>query len=340
MKNIFWLLIVVLIVGGSIYLFSQSGTVPELDQFGEDNQNQTNGNESWETYQSNIDQELSFSIMHPATTSISQVQDDVYEIKYIGPNSEQNTEITDGFYVSLQFTTATSLEAYARDSEPVEGDIQSTSLLGREALTYSLISQLSNQPIEHIVLWADEVNGRLLDITYSVHGNRAEIYRDTVFSILDTITFTNGDTPIGNGSATEMTTLQLAMLDYDGIGQESNGPMRGCDRLVYIERTVPATVTPLNTALETLFSLEQERVNGWHNFIASQNDTLSFDRAEIIDGVAHVYLAGELGPLGGVCDNPRTAIQIEETALVYSTVNSVKLYLNGEVTDLIPGGRG
>ena len=56
--------------------------------------------------------------------------------------------------------------------------------------------------------------------------------------------------------------------------------------------------------------------------------------------MAKIYLTGELGPLGGVCDNPRAAIQIEETALAYDTIDSVALFLNGEPTNLTPSGRG
>ena len=78
-------------------------------------------------------------------------------------------------------------------------------------------------------------------------------------------------------------------------------------------------------------------VDGYTNFIARTNDTLSFERAEVDeDGTAHIYLTGELSGLAGVCDDPRAAIQIEETALQFATVAEVQLYLNDEPTDLIP----
>lgn len=89
-----------------------------------------------------------------------------------------------------------------------------------------------------------------------------------------------------------------------------------------------------------LFALDDTDVEGWQNFIARTNRTLTFRRARVEEGTAHIYLEGELSGLGGVCDNPRAAIQIEETALQFDTVEEVQLYLNGEPTDLRPDMRG
>lgn len=139
-------------------------------------------------------------------------------------------------------------------------------------------------------------------------------------------------------------TVDVALLDYPASGgryaKESDGEQRGCDRVVLVDRSVSRTDAPLTAALNELFSLEQRNVKGWQNFIAETNETLSFERATIEDSTAHVYLAGELSGLAGVCDNPRAKIQIEETALNFPTVDSVALYLNGEPTDLQPDGRG
>ena len=128
------------------------------------------------------------------------------------------------------------------------------------------------------------------------------------------------------------------MLDYDGIGPESDGPMRGCDRLVLVDQTISATNQPLNAALDLLFSINEETVSGWNHFLAKVNENLSFDRASLENGVASIYLTGELTGLGGACDSPRARIQIEETALQFPTVDSVQIYLNGEPTDLQPSG--
>lgn len=138
--------------------------------------------------------------------------------------------------------------------------------------------------------------------------------------------------------------VEVALLDYaaaDGrYERESDGEQRGCDRVVLVERNVPQTRAPLTAALQELFSLDQASVDGWQNFIAETNETLAFERAAVQQGTASIYLSGELSGLGGVCDDPRARIQIEETALQFSTVDSVAIYLNGQRTDLQPDARG
>jgi hypothetical protein len=137
--------------------------------------------------------------------------------------------------------------------------------------------------------------------------------------------------------------VKVALLDYaaagDRYGQESTGQQQGCDRVVLVERDVPWTQAPLKAALEELFSLDQFEIDGWQNFIAKTNGTLSFERAVVEDGVASIYLNGELSGLAGVCDDPRARIQITETALQFPTVDSVALYVNGRRTDLQPDAR-
>lgn len=138
--------------------------------------------------------------------------------------------------------------------------------------------------------------------------------------------------------------VQVALLaDPAGEGQNeeaSGGPQRGCDRVVMVDRRVPRTGAPLTAALTELFSLERTTVDGLRHFIGETNETLAFDRATVQNGTASIYLTGELSGLGGVCDNPRARIQIEETALQFPTVDSVALYLNDRPTDLQPDGRG
>lgn len=166
-----------------------------------------------------------------------------------------------------------------------------------------------------------------------------------------TKTETNGATSTGNGASlgstsapslggSETTTLNIAMLDYDGVGQGSEQPVRGCDEVVFIQEVVPKTSIPLTVALKTLFGYEQSEVGGYDNFIARVNDNLSFERAEVVNGTAKIYLTGQLTGLAGVCDDPRAKIQIEETALKFDTVDRVELYLNGTKTELQPNGQG
>lgn len=137
-------------------------------------------------------------------------------------------------------------------------------------------------------------------------------------------------TPVSQSGTT---TVQIAVLDVEGATQ---GKSRGCDKVVMIDRTVATTTTPLTAALKELFSISTTSVSGWFNYIDRTNETLNFDHVTIASSTANVYLTGKLSGLAGVCDDPRTAIQIEETALQFGTVNKVKLFLNGEETTLTP----
>jgi len=110
--------------------------------------------------------------------------------------------------------------------------------------------------------------------------------------------------------------------------------------VVMVTRTIPATTAPLTAALKVLFTEKENSVPSTeYNFIARTSDTLAFDRTTIEDGTANIYLIGALSGLSGACDDPRAQIQIEETALQFSTVQRVQIFLNGTPTNLTPSQR-
>lgn len=104
---------------------------------------------------------------------------------------------------------------------------------------------------------------------------------------------------------------------------------RGCDTVVFVEREVDQNPAILNATISEMFSFDQDLGFLPGNFVASQG-SLNFERATIENGLASIYLTGEIGPIAGTCDNPRLQIQLEEAALQFATVNSVQIYLNGE----------
>jgi len=109
----------------------------------------------------------------------------------------------------------------------------------------------------------------------------------------------------------------------------TQGIKRGCDSVVFIERTVPTRAAVLNATLSEMFSYNEDLGFLPGNFVARQ-ENLFFSSATIENGVAKVFLTGGVD-LAGVCDDPRVNIQVEEAAKQFSTVNSVEVYLNGEV---------
>ena len=148
------------------------------------------------------------------------------------------------------------------------------------------------------------------------------------------VTPTTTPEPLPTTSAAATSSILIALLD---TAQASNGPSRGCDRVVMINQHIATTTTPLTSALNMLFAISTTTVNGWFNYIPRTSATLQFSSATVVNGTANIYLTGSLSGLAGVCDNPRAEIQIQETALQFPTVQQVQLYLNNQpVATLAP----
>ncbi|HEX8993878.1 MAG TPA: GerMN domain-containing protein [Candidatus Paceibacterota bacterium] len=133
----------------------------------------------------------------------------------------------------------------------------------------------------------------------------------------------------------ETMTIKIPLL-VDASDTHYEGAIIGCDKVVMVDKTVPKTADILTAALHELFA----RKNPWEpwagtpsNFLSAHTE-LVFDHATVERGVATIYLTGRIGPLGGVCDDPRTRTELEQTALQFPTIQSVQFYLDGEPTTL------
>lgn len=143
----------------------------------------------------------------------------------------------------------------------------------------------------------------------------------------------------------EMTTIKTPLIS---IGGGTSGDKFGCDdKIVYINKSISKTTMPLSAAYRELFALRTEQVEGYYNVIARlQNkepafgEPLAFDKAVVENGAAKIYLTGDFGGLGGVCDDPRPRAQLEAVVKQFSTVKSVEIYLNGNLWAGIPGASG
>lgn len=183
-------------------------------------------------------------------------------------------------------------------------------------------------------------NLTILILIVAIIGGLAFYLRHSTILVNSTnqnATTTVATTTITDDVVSTSTTMKvkIALL---GVQTETSNKknFRGCDVFELQERTVPYSTMPLNASLRELFSkkdiwMPSELAPG--NFITSQKE-LFFDKVNIQNGVARIYLIGKIGPLNGVCDNPRLRIQLEETALQFPTVKSVEFYLNGIKTDL------
>lgn len=314
-----------------ILVFVVPGTGDEGTQPDQDTDTSYQAPQGW---QISSDERTNLRFAHPADATVGYEVGRV-KVQVLGDGNVEGSEVTDGLtWYAEVFTPSgdaslesAAQEVYAATSGPTLTAPTRVVVNDQVAYRFSMESQLGGA-VTHLLL-EDEREAVFVHVTYTATGVDEAAYVDIAEEMAVSISYV--------GSTAEFSEVEIALLDID---RSTTGPERGCDRVVMVERSITPTEAPLTAALELLFSLESEDVEGHHNFIASTNDTLSFERAAVEDGVAHIYLRGELSGLAGVCDNPRAAIQIEETALQFDTVSSVQLYLNDEATDLIPDGRG
>jgi hypothetical protein len=120
--------------------------------------------------------------------------------------------------------------------------------------------------------------------------------------------------------------IKIVLIDLEDNGQ--SGPLVGCgDSAIPINVTIPRTQGVLRAALEKLFSAKQQFYgeSGYYN--ALYQSDLAVASVKIEQGNAIIHLTGTI-MLGGTCDAPRVQAQIEQTALQFSTVSDVTVFVN------------
>ena len=120
--------------------------------------------------------------------------------------------------------------------------------------------------------------------------------------------------------------IKIVLIDLEDNGQ--SGTLVGCgDSAIPINVTIPRTQGVLRAALEKLFSAKQQFYgeSGYYN--ALYQSDLEVASVKIEQGNAIIHLTGTI-MLGGTCDAPRVQAQIEQTALQFSTVSDVTVFVN------------
>lgn len=121
-------------------------------------------------------------------------------------------------------------------------------------------------------------------------------------------------------------TVKVFLIALEDNGQ--SGTLVGCgDSAISVTVTIPSTQGVLRAALEKLLSIKQQFYGESGLYNALYQSDLQLKSVTIDQGKAIIHLTGTL-MLGGVCDNPRVAAQIEQTALQFSTVSDVAVFLN------------
>ena len=120
--------------------------------------------------------------------------------------------------------------------------------------------------------------------------------------------------------------VKIFLIALEDNGQA--GTLVGCgDSAISVTVTIPPTQGILRAALEKLLSAKQQFYgeSGFYN--ALYQSDLQVEGVTIDQGKAVIHLSGTL-MLGGVCDAPRVEAQIEQTALQFSTVHEVAVFIN------------
>lgn len=291
----------------------------------------------WEWYNS---QDFFFKMAHPPNASV-QIEA-TNHIKFMVLGSDNATgEITDGFTLTVSIyekPRTRSLGEFAK--EKLESDLQITEKeQGLKETTFHnqpafFYSTTNLGTVYHILTLHGEHH--VIGFAYNISDPHDRNYQQTVNTMLKSVHLQTPDANQLNQALFD--TVHIALLDP---ARKRGSKERGCDTVVMVPQKVNATDNPLNAALDALFMIDSVRVhNELYNFIAKTRNTLSVRNVRIQDHTAHIWLQGDLSGLGGVCDNPRTNIQITETALYLPAVEQVTLYLNGEENDLVPDAKG
>ncbi len=132
------------------------------------------------------------------------------------------------------------------------------------------------------------------------------------------------------------TRVKIFLIAIDDNGK--SGKKIGCgDSVIAVDRNIAATQTPLAAALNELLAIH-DRLYGQSGLYNSlYQSTLKLDSATIVGGKATINITGKT-QLGGVCDNPRVKAQIEETALQFSAVTQVAVFINNIPIDQVLSG--
>jgi hypothetical protein len=102
----------------------------------------------------------------------------------------------------------------------------------------------------------------------------------------------------------------------------------GCDNVVLVERATPKGPQVLRGAITSLLEEPKGELNDLYNYIATGD--LAIETISVENGNASISFRGTLPPLQGVCDAVRFQAQVEETALQFDSIKSVKIFINGK----------
>ena len=133
-------------------------------------------------------------------------------------------------------------------------------------------------------------------------------------------------TQVRPSSTAVQQTVEIFLIALEDNGQ--SGILVGCgDSAVSATVIIPRTQGVLKAALEKLLSIKEQYYGESGLYNALYQSDLQLKSVTIDQGKAIIHLTGTI-MLGGVCDAPRVEAQITQTALQFSTVSDVEVFID------------
>lgn len=130
-----------------------------------------------------------YAIALPYAVDVSNPQPGITRYRYVGPDSAADTEITDGYTVTVGAARARATSARRVAIQNIQGNRETTiaepetmTLAGVEAVRYQVASELNDQPITKYALLPN--NGYEYTISVNTAGNQATSYESEIDTML------------------------------------------------------------------------------------------------------------------------------------------------------------
>jgi hypothetical protein len=149
---------------------------------------------------------------------------------------------------------------------------------------------------------------------------------ETILPVLTTVVSPT-ETVLPGSPVPQTVQIYLIAIADNGI----SGKKIGCDdSVVPVTVEIPPIEAVLRAAINQLLQLKSNYYGESGLYNALYQSDLKVESISLNDGIAEIYLTGSM-MLGGECDNPRVEAQLTETALQFSTVKTVTIYINGKL---------
>lgn len=188
------LVIVAIAVIGIVLATGGTETIPNDNATttpGQNGDQQTSIPDSWQTYEN---ESFDFTFRYPENATTT-VENERVKVQVIGPDAQENTELTDGFtlYINQEDIPAdTDLESVAQNQHEEETQrLESAqepiavTIDGREGYEFQVQTELGS--IAHHVIVADDAEDRAFHVTYIISGDDDGSYQETVDDIISTL---------------------------------------------------------------------------------------------------------------------------------------------------------